>query len=115
VFDVKVRGDVFVLERREGRISSGRFGSDEEGELVQASLDGGVPRVPERMVVRCRQGRFRSRGAVIISHDAFGEEEVSEEGGDEEVVTEQPSEQVSRQDEPGDRVRHAGKNPVELS
>jgi hypothetical protein len=67
------------------------------------------------MIVGCWQRWIRHRGAVVRPHDPLCQEIIPEQGGDQQVLPEQPLENVVRKDQPGDRIRDGGKDPIELS
>ena len=52
---------------------------------------------------------------MIVLHDTFRKEEVSEEGSDQEVGTVQTREYLSRECRPCYRVRDGSEDPVELT
>ena len=53
--------------------------------------------------------------AMVVLHDAFSKEEVSEQGSDQEVGTVQTREYLSRECRPCTRVRDGSEDPVELT
>lgn len=97
------------------RVEPPLFVLEERWQLREAHVDGKVPAVPQRMVVRLGQSRDGDGRAVVEAHDALGEQEAAKEGRHDEIMPEQLLEKLSREGIPRNGVGDGGKDPGQLA